>query len=153
MDVSYACHWPLFCFFLEWKLLEGKDVALTKHSWFYFLLQGVWRQLDSPKRVEQLEAMDVNFLLFSNAFLFCVFAIFLSSSSSSGPPRAHCKRPCVLGGGVLVVSLVSPSFSVENVSLSRCLRVRSGSSSCSPGVLLDTQDLWEESSRAPLLQG
>lgn len=60
---------------------------------------------------------------------------------SSGPPRAHSKRPCVLGGGVLVVSLVSPSFSVENVSLSHCLRVRSSSSSCSAGVLLDTQDL------------
>lgn len=100
----------------------------------------MWRQLDSHKRVEQLEAMDVNFLLFSNAFLVCVFAIFLSSLSS-GPPRAHGKRPCVLGGGVLVVSLVSPSFSVENVSLSHCLRVRSSSSSCSAGVLLDTQDL------------
>lgn len=101
----------------------------------------MWRQLDSHKRVEQLEAMDINFLLFSNAFLFSVFTFFLSSSLSSGPPRAHSKRPCVLGGGVLVVSLASSSFSVENVSLSHCLRVRSSSASCSAGVLLDTQDL------------
>lgn len=41
----------------------------------------VTRGVEAHKRVEQLEAMDVNFLLFSNAFLFCVFAIFLSFSS------------------------------------------------------------------------
>lgn len=37
--------------------------------------------------------------------------------------------------------LASPSFSVENVSLSHCLRVKSSSYGCSAGVLLDTQDL------------
>lgn len=59
-----------------------------------------------------------------------MFAIFLSSLLSSGTPRAHSKRPCVFGGGVLA----SPSFSVENVSLSHCLRVKSCSYGCFAGV-------------------